>query len=190
MGVALVFGLYYLWNGVSDYLASGGLGVVEATERAVIVDTATAERVEAARLEFTPLPTATPLPECQDFVSIAEMNVNIRQAPSRSAPVLGVLAPGETVCVITQEAEWRLIDRNPLTRRIEEAYVFANTLQAVNPTPTPSDTVTPAPTVTPLPTDTPSITPSPAPTNTPDSEATSTPTPSRTPSPTLMIRSA
>lgn len=192
LGVALVFGAYYLWVGVRNFVQTGGMGVIEATEQAVELDTATAEQVRSQREAVTPLPTFTPLPECQDFVIIASTRANIREAPNLDALVIDSLPPGETICVIEHHAsgDWYLIDLNPLTRRIDAAYIFADIVEAVNPTPTPTETFTPAPTVTPVPTDTPTMTPSPAPTDTPDPDATDTPTPSPLPTPTSAIQSA
>ena len=34
LAAALVFGVYYIWQGVQTYLRTGGLGVVESTQRA------------------------------------------------------------------------------------------------------------------------------------------------------------
>lgn len=179
-GVALVFAAYYLWIGVQDFVASGGLGVAEATQRIVVLDTATAEQIEAERARLTPRPTWTPLPECQEFVVIVESAI-IRAAPSTASPVITTLPEGEIVCVIERLADnrdWYLIDRNPrTTRTIETGYMFYNIIQAANPTPTPSDTFTPAPSVTPMPSSTliPSATLMPSPTG-----ATAIPTPQET----------
>jgi hypothetical protein len=192
VGVALVFALYYLWVGLRDFVATGGLGIQEATEQAIDISTATAERIQSELVVITPLPTLTPLPECQDFVVISEMRANLRSAPNTSAQVIGSLIPGETLCVIEHDSsgDWYLVDLNPATRRVEPAYIAASIVEAVNPTPTPTNTFTPAPTVTPVPTETPTITPSPAPTNTPDPDATDTPTPTPLPTPTTPVQHA
>ena len=183
--VALVFGSYYVWLGVRNFVQTGGLGRVEATEQAVALVTATAERIQAQRDAITPLPSLTPIPECQDFVIVSSIRANLRQLPNTESGVIDTLAPGEVICVIELEVsgEWYLIDSNPRTRRIDVAYIHESIVEALNPTLTPSLTFTPLPTVTDIPTHTPTITPSPAPTDTldPNATPTTTPTPSSTP---------
>lgn len=190
LGVASVFGMYYLWTGFRNFVSSGGLGVIEATEQAVELDTATAEMIEAQQQLFTPLPSATPLPECQDFTIVVDAAV-VREGPTTSSAPVDTWDFGETVCVIGREegSEWYLIDRNPITRRIEQAYMREDLIDAVNPTPTPTNTYTPAPTVTPAPTETSTQTFTPAPTDTPDPDATSTPTPTPSATPTAAVQS-
>lgn len=204
IAVALVFGAYYLWTGVRDFFRSGGLGIREATEQAQIIATSTQQRLatrEAVESQFTPRPSATPIPECQDFVVIVDVAI-VRSRPTVNSDVLDQIPVGETICVIgvvpgsvQGDADWYLIDLNSRTRRLDEAYLREDLIEALNPTPTPSNTFTPAPTVTPLPSLTPSETlfvepsntPSPSPTvrpsNTPDPR-TPSPTPTRTPTPT------
>ena len=184
VGIALVFALYYLWTGFRDYVSSGGLGIREATEQAEVVATATAERFIQQRDLPTPRPTATPIPECKDF-RVTVSNAIVREQPTTNAGIVTSYFENDIVCVIEREGEteWYLIDTEPRTRRVNAAYMHESIIQAVNPTPTPTQTVTPAPTVTPVPTDTPSITPSPrpSPTRDPNATDTSTPTPTRTP---------
>jgi hypothetical protein len=206
LGVALVFGSYYVWLGISDFIASGGLGIQEATEQAA---TETATRIAPAiaggdspfsgggavpesELVVTPVATFTPVPECKMF-RITVTRANIRISPNTAAALVDVYELGDEICVIDRAPEatdWYLIDLNPQTRRINEAYVFEEIVEAINPTPTPSLTYTPAPTVTDLPTVTPSITPTTAPTATPDPDLTPTPTPTPTLTPTLPFSSA
>jgi len=193
LGIAVVFGLFYLWTGIQNFIASGGLPVFEATEQAEEVATATAVQVQTAQVISTvpPRPTATPFPECIDFV------VNVPSAVVRERPTIGSLAldarsEGEVVCVISPVAEnpeWYLIDENPATRRIEPAYMSEIVIQALNPTPTPTNTFTPAPTVTPAPSATPTLSPTPAPTRTPDPDATNTFTPTPSTTPTIPLES-
>ena len=177
IGMALAFGAYYLWVGVNNFVASGGLGVAEATQRIVALVTATAEQVQTREASLTPRATETPLPVCLDFVVIVPSAI-VRAAPNTAAPILDALPEGTTVCVIettAEDADWYLIDTNPRSRhRIEAGYMYYNIIEAVNPTPTPSDTFTPAPSVTPLPTITPSVTPTITPTDTPNPNVTPT----------------
>jgi len=193
LGIAVVFGLFYLWTGIQNFIASGGLPIFEATEQAVEVATETAVQVQTQQTVSTipPRPTATPFPECIDFV------VNVPSAVVREGPTTGSLAldsitEGEVVCVISRaetNPEWYLIDENPATRRIEPAYMFEDIIQALNPTPTPTNTFTPAPTVTPVPTATPTLSPTPAPTRTPNPDATNTYTPTPSITPTIPLES-
>ena len=191
VGVALVFGAYYLWQGIRDFVASGGLGVAEATQRITVLDTATAEQIQAQQQRLTPRVTWTPMPECHDFIVIVPSAI-VRAQPSTAAQIMESLPEGEPVCVIAraaEDADWYVIDRNPrTTRSIEEGYMFYNIIEAVNPTPTPSDTFTPAPTVTPIPI--PSNTPTlpPTPSYTPDPNATSTPIPTLPGLPTAPVQ--
>ncbi len=173
VAVALVFGAYYLIRGAQNFLLTGGLGVEEATAQAQAVASATAVRVTRMATQqgenVQLLPTGTPLPECIDF-RVTVPNAVVRSGSSSTAAVLTGYSEGTIVCVISRAAqgsEWYLIDQNPRTRRIEEAFMHEEVIDAVNPTPTPSDTRTPLPSVTPAPTsENPSATPTPTPSNT------------------------
>jgi hypothetical protein len=174
VAVAVVFAAFYLYQGAQNFVRTGGLGVSEATSRAQIVDTATAQQsgLAATRSPSTQRPSLTPIPECIDFRVIVP-NAIVRAGPSESSAVLGGLSQGEVVCVLgrQEDSDWYEIDQNPETRRLDLAYMNEVVIEAVNPTLTPSLTSTPLPTVTAAPTDTPSLTPIPsntaAPTRTP-----------------------
>lgn len=191
VAIALVFGLYYLWNGFSSYLRTGGLGVVEATERAVIVASATAQEFFQSNPTGTARPSLTPIPECQTFVVTAASAI-VREGPNTGAPVVTAYAQGTEVCVLEKlpNSEWFAIDTDPSTRRLEIAYMHETIIEALNPTLTPSRTPTPAPTVTTTPSLTPSRTWTPAPTATLNPDATDTPTPTETLTPTPSFQSA
>jgi hypothetical protein len=192
LGAALVFGLYYIGIGIRDYLRTGGLGVVEATQRADIINTATAVQVESREGTATPIPTFTPIPACTDFTVIVPSAV-VRQTPSTDAPPVAQYSLGTIVCVLGRapgNAEWYLIDTNPRTRRIDEAYMREDLIEALNPTPTPTMTFTPPPTVTSTLTPTATDTALPLPTATLDRNATTTPTLTETPTPTAPFESA
>ncbi len=191
LAIALVFGIFYVWQGIQTFLRTGGLGVVEATERAQVIDTATAVRItRMATSEATLRPTATEVPPCQEFRVSVPAGI-VREAPSTSAAVATQFRQGEIVCVLGKDegSEWYTLDLNPSTRRLELAYMHETILEAVNPTltpsitPTASNTVTPAPTVTNMPTEAPSETPIPLPSPTRDSRTPNTPLPTLTPSP-------
>lgn len=197
IGALLIFGAYYIWQGAANFVRTGGMGVVEATERAQIVSSATAVRVtRMATQGTTPRASATELPECQDFRVIVP-NAIVRELPAPNAAIVTGLTQGTTVCVLNREAgtEWYAIDQNPDTRRPDLAYMHETVIEAVNPTPTPSITPTPSNTYTPLPTVTntpvPSATrtPRPLPTETRDRRTplpTSTPIPTITPTPNTI----
>jgi hypothetical protein len=196
MGIALVFGVYYLWSGFQEYLSTGGLGAAEATNRAMTVIPPTQEAADAeapsfSESGFTAVPSATEIPPCMDF-AVSVPSAIVRAQPSTNSAILDSLSQGETVCVRGQEAngDWYVIDRNPNTRRLETAYMSSDIIEAVNPTPTPTQTLTPAPSVTDAPTLTPSRTPTPRPTATPDFSVTDTPPPTPTPSATPPVQSA
>lgn len=191
LAAALIFGIYYVWQGFQTFLRTGGLGVQEATERADVIDTATAQRVtRMATIPATLLPTATEVPPCQEF-RVSVPAAIVREGPSTTAAIATQFRQGETVCVLGQDpgSEWYTLDLNPSTRRLELAYMHETLLEAVNPTltpsitPTASNTVTPAPTVTTVPTEIPTETPTGLPTYTRDPRTPNTPLPTLTPSP-------
>lgn len=204
IAVALIFGLYYLAQGVQNFIRTGGQGVTEATQQSVQVASATAERITRLETaaETTPFPSRTPVPECQAFV-VSVPNAIVRDAPSPNGGLLGSLNEGEEVCVLGREPEtdWYVIDRTPGTRRLDIAYMHMTVIRAVSPTATPTRTPTPLATVTPLPTETPTRTPTPGPTAppptlaplvsaTPADTPTPTPTATITPSPTTFRQTA
>ncbi len=193
LGAALIFGLYYLWQGAQNFLRTGGMGVDESTQRAVIVSSATAQRVTQVISEDTRTraPTATPIPPCQDFV-VTVPNAIVREGPSSAAGIVTSFKAGDPVCVISIEAdsEWYLIDLTPDTRRLDAAYMNQTVIRAVNPTPKPTITTTPLPTVTSLPTLTPSETVQVRPTLTPRVTATATLTETPPPTATDIRQSA
>ncbi len=197
MAVAFVFGGYYLWLGVRDYLNTGGLGIQQATQQAAAERTATARAAptrdaNAPVFGITPIPSATELPPCMEFVVSVSSGI-VRNAPTTRGLVLATLNQGDSVCVVGQveNSDWYIIDTNPLTRRLDEAYMRGDVIRAAEPTLTPSNTVSPAPTVTDLPTLTPSLTPTITPTATDDPSVTLTPqpTPTETPLPTRPVNS-
>ncbi len=194
VGIALVFGAYYVWTGLQNFVRTGGQGVVEATERAVVVSTATAERriQETGGQLATARPSFTPIPPCEEFVVVVA-NANVRIAPSTDAAVITAYNEGTVVCVkgrASAGSAWYLVDLRPETRLIEEAYMRDDVIVPVNPTPTPTSTFTPAPSVTPAPTLTPSPTSPPPPTMTPNPQATLTPPPTPMPTMTTAFQSA
>lgn len=182
VAVGFIFGGYYLWVGLQNYIQTGGLGIIETTEQAQIVSSATAERfIQSVRPTATLRPTSTPIPECKDFV-VSVPSAIVRTAPDSNSAIFDSFNRGTVVCVIDRvpDTEWYLVDNAPSSRRLESVYMHQSVIRAVNPTPTPSRTPTPLPTVTDVPTLTPSLTPTTRPTDTPDPDATETPTPTPT----------
>ncbi len=185
LGIAIVFGLYYLWFGLRNFMSTG-VTVVESTQQAIERHTATAVRIQEIAVNApSPLPTFTPIPPCQEFaVSVRE--AIIRAEPNTNSRIIGALKQGETVCVIAAlpDTEWYLIDDNPLTRRIDKVYMHRDIIYALNPTATSTITFTPTATNT----ATHTFTPRPRPTEAPATAARQSrllsPTPSFTPSPT------
>lgn len=187
LGIAIVFGVYYLWTGLRNFMATG-VTVVESTRQAIEEHTATAERIVALEiLAPTSLPTFTPILSCEDFVVTVRTAI-IRSLPSTNSRIVAAVDEGETVCVISKQtgSEWYVVDSNPLTRRLEAVYMHEDIIRALNPTPTPTPTFTPSPTPSPSPTFTRSPTPLPFPTRLQNTRET----PSITPRPTITLTSA
>ncbi|MDE2856668.1 MAG: SH3 domain-containing protein [Chloroflexota bacterium] len=184
LGIAIVFGLYYLWIGLRSFMSSG-LTVVESTRQAIERTTATAVRiVELQYLAPTTLPTYTPVPPCQEFVVIVRSAI-VRSSPSTDSRIVEAIKEGETVCVIARQpnSEWYVLDKNTLTRRLEPVYMREDIIRALYPTDTPTRTPTATPSATPTASFTPSDTATASPTL---PQATSTkgliaPIPTRTP---------
>ena len=184
LGIAIVFGVYYLWTGLRAFMATG-LTVVESTRQAIDESTATAERIVELRiLAPTALPTFTPVPSCQEFEVIVRSAI-IRSQPSTQSRIVDARKEGETVCVIAKDPdnEWYVLDSNPLTRRLEAVYMHEDLIRALNPTATPTRTFTPTATATATVTITLSFTPTLLPTLelSPTAAPSRTPRPSRTP---------
>lgn len=152
VGVAFVFGLYYVWSGLRQFIEEGGR--LSPTEQAIRDMTATME--ERTSLELAPptrRPTLTPVPECQEFVVDTQI-VNVREQPGTEYASLEQLPWNTAVCVLYLEpgTDWFLIDRDTATRRIEPGYIRSDLLKALNPTITPTATALPPPSITPTPT--------------------------------------
>ncbi len=188
VGIALVFGIYYVWLGIQSFLRSGGRGIIESTRSAAIVSTATAASIETGIPTIRP--TTTPFPPCDPFIVIVP-NARVRGAPSDSGAILTSFFMNDPVCVegrVAPDSEWYIIDWKPETRRVDIAYMHESVIAAKNPTPTPTNTQKPPPSVTPAPTWTPSTTPRVTPTEIPEATATDTPksTVRRTPTATAV----
>jgi hypothetical protein len=184
--VMLVFGGYFLWTGVRNYLAAGVQGVIQATETAAL--TAGALASPTPDLRFTPAPTRTPVPPCQEFV-VTVPEAIIRACPSTHCAIEGVRHEGDRVCVLEREytnAEWYIVDLDDSPFFTDLAYMHESIIRAANPTLTPSMTMTALPTLTPLPSSTPLPTPPPTETSNPATPPTVTPTFTPSPTPPLI----
>ncbi len=182
----LVFGGYFIWSGIRTYLSTSVPGVVPPVTEAARVTVGVSPPPD---LRFTPPPTRTPVPACQDFV-VTVPEAIIRQCPSTTCAMKGVRHEGDIVCVLEREytsAEWYIIDLDDSPFFTDVAYMHQSIIRAVNPTPTPSVTMTALPTLTPLPSSTPLPTPPPTDTPNPATPPTSTPTFTPSPTPPLII---
>jgi hypothetical protein len=184
LAVVIIFGGYYLWLNLQQFMRSGGLSVAAATQQAQEQVTATAIRQIEVQSELpTRRPTSTPRPACQDFEVTVASGI-VRERASTESPLLESLDQGAIVCVLSGEEgadgfTWYLIDQDPITSRIETGYMREDVIRPLNPSPTPSDTATMPPTITP--TSTPTLTP----TAEVREAETATPAPSRTTAPTI-----
>ncbi len=101
---ALVFGGYYLFMNLRDYLRTGGLSIAEATSLAAQQSSSTQVRQVTIAAELpTSRPSSTPRPTCEDFSVIAESGI-VRQQPTTLSPIAETLPSGTTVCVVGREA--------------------------------------------------------------------------------------
>lgn len=182
VGAALVFGGYFIWIGVRNYMRGAFAAVTPLTPAA---QTPVATGLLPTDLpRFTPVPTRTPVPPCQEFRVVVPEAI-VRECASTRCAVAGTRREGEVICVLERDymaSDWFIVDLDDSQFFTTLGYMHESLLQPVNPTPTPSITSTPLPTLTPLPSNTPL--PTPAPSNTPDLATPATPTPSFTPSPT------
>lgn len=188
LATAFVFGGYYLWLGVRSYMATGGLSVAQATERAELSTATAVQQLVINRDLPTRRPTNTPIPDCQNFVVRVPTGV-VRQEPTINSDVVEYRYSGDPVCVLSVVAgtDWFLIDVDPETRPVDTGYMRNDIIRSLNPTTTPTSTAIPPPTITPTPSRTPSITPTvdPQAPAAPAATQTATPVPSITPTPTL-----
>lgn len=160
IGLAVVFGAFRIWTGVQGFFADGGGSFPTTTPNSEVRATAAAN--ETNQPVATRFPTNTPQPTCQTFVVRAGAGtINVRRQATTLGVVEQTITEGTAVCVLALEGDWYRVDMDVNTRRIEEGFIFAELLDAQNPTPTPSDTALPAPTITLTPTVTPSYTPTP-----------------------------
>ena len=153
LAIALVFGVYYIFAGARDFFGSfaqeqdATLTAQANVTSTVFVATGTA-RIATLR------PSATPIPECQDFIVIVQSAI-LRDQPTTAGAIEGSVDYETVICVLDvapQQADWYLVDTNPVTRRIDIAYIRNDLVLPANPTPVPSNTFVVPPSVTPLPT--------------------------------------
>ncbi len=150
----LVFGGYFIWQGVKRYMGSSFQGFAQATERVVSTPTANIPPTRDAR--FTLAPSRTPVPACQEFLVIVPEAI-IRECASTRCAIAATRREGETVCVLEREYgadDWYIVDLDDSQFFSTIAYMHESLLRPMNPTPTPSVTNTLLPTLTPLPSST------------------------------------
>jgi hypothetical protein len=180
VGAFIIFGGYYVWTGFLSFLEDQG-NITAPSTRASNAS-ATAEAAPRRPTLFYPA-TFTPLPSCQWFEVVVE-RANYRACPSedgRECPRIDSMDIGTEVCVYSrapENPEWYIVELNPEGAFRDTVFMHESVLEALNPTPTVTNTFAPLPTITPLPS--PSLTPTlpVPPTETPD-PATPTPTPGK-----------
>lgn len=180
-----VFGGYFIWNGLRNYMSGAFQAFARATE--VPLTAVASQPVSTLEAQFTSVPSRTPVPACQEFV-VRVPEAIIRECASTSCAIAGTLREGAVVCVLEQDYasdEWYIIDLDDSQFFTSIAYMHQSLIRPLNPTLTPSITNTPLPTLTPVPTGTPL--PTPEPTQTPEVAPSPTTTPTFTPSPTLPL---
>lgn len=182
VGAMLVFGGYFIWTGVRNYMR----GAFETFSSPTQVAQAPLNTTDVPTLEarFTPIPTRTPVPICQDFV-VTVSEAIVRECASTNCAIASTYREGAIVCVLERDyvnAEWYIVDLDSSQFFTSIAYMHESLMRPLNPTLTPSVTNTPLPTLTPAPTQTPL--PTPEATATPATAVPPTVTPTFTPSPT------
>ena len=186
----IVFGGYFIYAGVRNYMASGLQGAFLAQATRSAADTPSAFDLDVTAtldLRFTPAPSRTPVPDCQDF-AVTVPEAIIRECASTNCAIKDVRHEGDVVCVLERDyvqAEWYIIDLDESRFFTDLAYMHESLMQAVNPTPTPTITPSPQPTGTPTAVDVPppdaSATPPPSGSEVRFPTITPTPTPTLTP---------
>jgi hypothetical protein len=179
----LVFGGYFIWIGTRNYMGAGLQALIRPSPTPAAVQSPEAALPTLSQ-QFTPPPSRTPIPACQEFQVIVPEAI-VRECASTSCQIADTRYEGDVVCVLepaSTDPEWYVVDLDDSQFFTTLAYMHESLLRPLNPTLTPSMTMTPLPTVTPTPSRTPL--PTPAPTDTPEASATATITPTFTPSPT------
>jgi len=168
IGVALVIGLYLIWNGLMVFLSAGGNLTSPATARAASLASQTQQVVYEVATPI-PLPTATPTVPCQDFqVRGSVVKAIVRQCAKMTCATLDTMLSGGTwVCVFGVDptaTDWYIVNLDPTSIFPQIAYMNRSILYPLNPTayPSPTFTALALPTITP--TIAPRVTATPSPT--------------------------
>ena len=183
LGIALVFGLYLLWTGFTQWIERA------AEDNRAFDSTQTAYRTATyANFGTGPtlvlFPTSTPIPPCQYYEVRGPQAAFVRECPSTACADVSYVEAYQEVCVIGRAQsdeypnadEWFEVLLDPSSFMPELLYMNEITLRSLNPTPTPSPTLPVLPSVTPLPTNPisqPAVTSTPLPSATPESEDSS-----------------
>ncbi len=195
-GMLLVFGGYYVWRGMMDFLDSSGNITAPATSTALARLTITlgAQTDEPTVNFIAPvLATKTPARPCQEF-RVNVVRARVRECPKDSCNTVVLPGQGAKICVlgsVPSAPDWYEINLSPDDTIPQIGYMHNSVLDPANPTPRPTRTPKPLATVTPIPSETPTRTPTPLPTHTPNpaAPATWTNTPTPTPVPPLQVAS-
>ena len=186
IGALLVFGGYYVWIGLLNFLENQGDITAVVTREAFASATASSSNPTARPTLFQVF-TPSPLPPCLEFEVSVERAI-YRKAPCSDdelCPRVDSMTFGTEICVYgraNENPEWFVVELNPGGAFRDIVYMHESVVEATNPTPTPTVTFTPLPTVSPAPSDTPTRTPIPSPTSPPEPTAAETALPDSAPS--------
>jgi len=154
IGVALVFGVYLMWNGLMTYVAAHGDITAPMTARAADQATQT-QQIVIALITPTQRPTATPPRPCAQF-KVRGVNTIVHECAKLSCATLStILQPDQTVCVYGVEpsaTDWYIVNLDPGNLYPHLSYVHRSVLYPLNPTQIPTRTLAHPPTVTAVPT--------------------------------------
>ncbi|NDJ76588.1 MAG: hypothetical protein GYB65_10050 [Chloroflexi bacterium] len=192
VGAFLVFGGYFVWSGLLDFLDDQGNITAQATREAFSTSTAQSSTSTPTLFAYV---THTPLPPCMEF-TVSVNNAKLRECPQLDnieCPHREIVPYGTELCIydfVPGSDEWYIVELNPGGAFRDIVYVNIEVVEAIDPTPTPSSTSTPLPTISPTPSATPGPTNIPSPSDTPDPASPPTPTPTPAPSSTAPFRTA
>lgn len=188
----LVFGGYYTWRGVLNFLDAGGniSAPVTATVSRLTSVVNDATETEGTLVFFDA--TVTPKRTCIDF-KVTVVRARARDCAKDTCETVRMPVYGDTICVYgvsTSDPDWYEINLQPEDILPLIAYMHKSVIAPLHPTARPTQTFTPLPTVTPMPTLPRTATPTEVPTDTPNPATPPTRTPIPTPTQPPPIQAA
>ncbi len=151
-GMLLVFGGYFVWNGLVSFMSAQGDITAPVTQQA----NALIAQTQAIQAIPSPIvfPSATPPRICLDF-RVSVVKARVRDCPKDSCTAHDTLySQGALMCVYGPApgaTDWYEVNLRPTGSFPQIGYMSSSVLYAVNPTHRPTMTFTPLPTVTPVP---------------------------------------